>query len=140
MKKALFLTVLLSIGLGVAVAQAVDLTVNDGVETYDATFLLSQDLPFSTGPVALYFVQVRGTTGVGVISYQPTWGAFKLGILEDDEFWGYTLEGHWTGDGSEATGSNNIGVLLERNIYVGELVLKPTEQGPSVEEPDVNRK
>jgi hypothetical protein len=126
--KVLLLTVLLSISLGFAVAQAADLTVNDGYVTYDCYFAATISAGLGTGPISLYGVVIRGTSTIGWLTYQPSWSAFKIIILEDYSYWGYTFEGHWSGNGSAAYGGNNNGALSTRYINAGSL--KPGQQAP----------
>ena len=128
MKKALVFTVLLSIGLGFGVAQAADLTVNDGYHTYDCYYAATVFVGFGAGPILLYGLTVRGTSTVGWLTYQSDWGAFKIIVLEDNDYWGWSLDGHWVGNGSQAWGGLNSGMTITRNIYAG--ALKPGQQPP----------
>jgi len=128
MKKILVLSVLLGVGLMCGVAQAQDLTINDGFYTYDLYFAANITMPLgTTGPIALYGLTVRTfPPAFGWATYQANWNAFKLIVLEDNDYWGWTIEGHW---GVEAYHCNNAGFCGDPvTVSIG--ALKPTDQAP----------
>ena len=124
MRKLLGLSVLLAVIVLCGVAQAADLTINDGYNTYDLYFAANVNVGLSTGPVSLYGLVDRVDGCVGWMTYQSSWAAFKIIILEDDNCWGWTVEGHWTGDGSPGTVASNVGLTQTVYISVGTPTLK----------------
>ncbi len=64
------------------------------------------------------FVEGSGGSGYGLIFIDPFWGAIKIVVFENDELWGWTLEGHWEGDGSTFTLARNNGTTDQRQLNI----------------------
>jgi hypothetical protein len=95
-------------------AHSFDFVLSDGEGiTYEATF----DGRYLNN--SYYILTVEGGKAYGILFFDEKWGSFKICVFENAVFWGYTIEGHWTGDGSTGYGSNNVGELYETQIFVG---------------------
>lgn len=135
MKKTLMVIFALGIVLYLGSASAADFSLHDsdGFQ-YDCTYVKSIYPGANTGEVRLYNMVVFGVS-VGWLILQPDWGnAFKITVLENDLFWGWTIEGHWQGDGTLAFGVSNNGLHYDTTVYRG-----PLAPGTAVE-PFANEK
>lgn len=122
MKKTLMVIFALGIVLclGSASAAAFSLHDSDGYQ-YDCTYMRTINPGANTGQVRLYSVVVVGVS-VGWLMVQTDWSnAIKIIVFENDLVWGWTIEGHWQGNGTLAYGVNNNGRHYDPTIYSGPL-------------------
>ena len=120
MKKTLIVAITLGIILYLGAASATDFTLHDSEGyQYDCTYATTINPGSNTGPVFLYNMVVVDKS-LGWLLLQPDWeNAFKITVLENDIVWGWTIEGHWQGDGTPAAGVVNHGYHYDPIIYFG---------------------
>lgn len=115
---------LLTIGLFVMVfsnVQAADFSVidSDGDIYYIGPFLGHE-----IGNNKYYVEYEAGTspfsTGEGYVYYDPYFRSLKIVIMENEDLFGFSIEGHWDGDGSDIYYVNSGGDSGAMSLFMGD--------------------
>lgn len=97
------------------------LTVNDGYATY---YLTLTGLSYAGNFI---YTASLDPPGSGVAFFDASWDSFVIKVFEDAYWWGYTYEGHWTGNCSTGYGVNNVGSTFSDSICLGPVTLSSPE-------------
>ena len=115
MRKTAFLSIItvLIFFYSVNVQSAVVYSFHDGTSDY----ALMGTLGGYAGN-SIFTISVNYGAADGLLFWDPVYSALKIVVFENSSVWGWTLEGHWTGDGSSFTFVTNNGGVDQRNLYL----------------------
>ena len=114
MKRICMVVVLIALCLTLGAVKSSALTFNDGFSTYVTGPSLGMYQGNQQWPLT-----IDGGAAQGLLLYDPVWKSFKVLGFENDTFWGWSIEGHWSGGGSAAYGVLNDGTHFNTNIFLG---------------------
>ncbi len=125
MKKSTWITHVLFILLAMCVttAQAADFFLSDSDgDLYHVGEFLGNDLNNDLYRIQLYENSSSFPTSEGVMFYNEFYRSVKISIYENNDYFGFTLEGHWNGNGSTMFFAFNERIG-ERGAELGEVQL-----------------
>jgi hypothetical protein len=76
--------------------------------------------------------------GEGILYFDTHHQSFKIAIFENDHIFGFSIEGHWQGSGSEIYYVNNDGDAGSMDLYLGDRFIRKGEKKKRVK--NINKK